>query len=123
MSHLRTTGANDQLATRIAAWHLARRLGHRRVGKGAALGRDRGDARPHALAIAPLNAPRTQRWGRWVWCVPMGVLARRPNVMPGMQTGGAPGRPRYGAGRRGSRGSEVAAAVGGAGMQGRIQES
>ena len=46
-----------------ASWPPAR--------KGAALGRDRGrDARPHALAIAPLNAPRTQRWRRRVWCVP-----------------------------------------------------
>ena len=54
--------------------------------RGAALGRDRGgDARPHALAIAPLNAPRTQRWGvgcgvcQWVcWLAgPMSCLACR----------------------------------------------
>jgi len=72
---------NSSLASTTACWPSAR--------KGAALGRDRGrDARPHALALAPLNAPRTQRFGRWVWCVPM--QARRPNVMAGMQTGVAP---------------------------------
>eukprot|EP00964_Phaeocystis_antarctica_P165053 scaffold144331_cov148-Phaeocystis_antarctica.AAC.1 len=50
---------NSSLASTTASWPSAR--------KGAALGRDRGcDARPHALAIAPLNAPRTQRCGRWV---------------------------------------------------------
>ena len=61
---------------------MAGKRGRRSVASG-------GDAWPHALAIAPLSAPRTQRCGRWVWCVPMG-LGRRPNVMAGMQTGVAP---------------------------------
>ena len=73
---------NSRPSATTASWPSAR--------QGAALSHDRGrDARPHVFAIAPLNAPRTQRWGRRVWCVPMGVLARRPNVIPGMQTGGA----------------------------------
>ena len=95
---------NSSLASTTASWSSAR--------QGAALGRDRGgDARPHALAIAPLNAPRTQRWGRWVWCVPMHAGSPCSNTVPGVLMSVPLAAPSNGAGSRGPRGSEGVAAA------------
>ena len=58
---------------------------------GAALGRDWGGAgarHGRTRSQSPLfSAPCTQRRGHRVWC--QMLLSRRPNVMAGMQTGGA----------------------------------
>ena len=63
---------------------------------GAALGRDwggaGGEARPHALAIAPFQRPmHATAWASGLVCVCacQMLLIRRPTVMAGMQTGDA----------------------------------
>ena len=84
-----------QLATRIAACRLPRRLSlhGQETGGGARSRLGRGGARHgRTRSQSPLfSAPCTQRRGHRVWCVRVCqmLLSRRPTVMAAMQTGDA----------------------------------